>query len=104
MIYLIIGIIIGVYLGWKYELAINDFIESIKIHLNIKQYCNYKVTHHISLMVYTNEEHNFYSKENNMLNYSDVKNYWSKFANDYAEDVKSFWNNYLDTVQKFYNK
>jgi hypothetical protein len=36
MIYLIIGIIIGVYLGWKYELAINDFIDSIKIHLNIK--------------------------------------------------------------------
>jgi len=39
-----------------------------------------------------------------MLNYSDIKNYFSKFTNDYAEDVKSFWNNYLDTVQKFYNK
>jgi ABC-type lipoprotein release transport system permease subunit len=36
MITLIIGLIIGVYLGWKYELAINDFIESIKNHLNIK--------------------------------------------------------------------
>jgi len=55
-------------------------------------------------MVYNNEEYNFYTKENDMLNYSDVKNYWSKFANDYAEDVKSFWNNYLDTVNKFYNK
>ena len=32
----ILGIILGVFLGWKYELAINDFIESIKIHLNIK--------------------------------------------------------------------
>jgi hypothetical protein len=36
MITLITGLIIGVFLGWKYELAINDFIESIKIHLNIK--------------------------------------------------------------------
>ncbi len=36
MITLIIGLIIGVFIGWKYELAINDFIESIKIHLNIK--------------------------------------------------------------------
>jgi len=36
MITFILGIILGVYLGWKYELAINDFIESIKIHLNIK--------------------------------------------------------------------
>jgi hypothetical protein len=36
MITLIVGLIIGVYLGWKYEMAINDFIESIKIHLNIK--------------------------------------------------------------------
>ena len=37
MITLIIGLIIGVFLGWKYELAINDFINSIKTHLNIKQ-------------------------------------------------------------------
>jgi hypothetical protein len=36
MITLIIGLIIGIYLGWKYESAINDFIESIKSHLNIK--------------------------------------------------------------------
>jgi hypothetical protein len=36
MITLIIGLTVGVFLGWKYELAINDFIESIKIHLNIK--------------------------------------------------------------------
>jgi len=36
MITLIIGLLAGVFLGWKYELAINDFIESIKIHLNIK--------------------------------------------------------------------
>jgi hypothetical protein len=36
MIWFILGIIVGTWLGWKYELAINDFIESIKIHLNIK--------------------------------------------------------------------
>jgi hypothetical protein len=36
MITLIIGLIIGVFLGWKYEVAINEFIESIKIYLNIK--------------------------------------------------------------------
>jgi ABC-type lipoprotein release transport system permease subunit len=36
MITFILGTILGVYLGWKYELAINDFIESIKEHLNIK--------------------------------------------------------------------
>ena len=36
MIWFILGIILGMYLGWKYELAINDFIESIKIHLKIK--------------------------------------------------------------------
>ena len=36
MIVFILGIILGVYLGWKYELAINDFIESIKIRFNIK--------------------------------------------------------------------
>ena len=32
----LISLIAGIYFGWKYELAINDFIESIKIHLNIK--------------------------------------------------------------------
>jgi len=37
MIPFILGTILGVFLGWKYELAINDFIESIKIHLNIKK-------------------------------------------------------------------
>jgi len=36
MILFISGLIIGLFLGWKYELSINDFIESIKIHLNIK--------------------------------------------------------------------
>ena len=36
MITFILGIILGIYLGWKFEPAINDFIESIKIHLNIK--------------------------------------------------------------------
>ena len=55
-------------------------------------------------MVYTNEEHNFYSKENNMLNYSDVKNYWTKFYADAFEDAKSFWKNYADSVEKFYKK
>ena len=37
-----------------------------------------------------------------MLNYTDVKNYWTKFLNDYTADVKSFWNNYLETVEKIY--
>ena len=55
-------------------------------------------------MIYTTDENNFYTKEKSMLNYFDIKSYWSKFANDYAQDVKSFWNNYLDTVNKFYNK
>ena len=36
MITFILGTILGVYLGWKFEPTINDFIESIKIHLNIK--------------------------------------------------------------------
>ena len=36
MIIFILGTILGVYLGWKYEMSINDFVESIKIHLNIK--------------------------------------------------------------------
>ena len=36
MIIFILGTALGVFLGWKYETAINDFIESIKIHLNIK--------------------------------------------------------------------
>jgi hypothetical protein len=33
---ILIFLTVGIYLGWKYELAINDLIESIKIHLNIK--------------------------------------------------------------------
>ena len=36
MITFILVTILGFYFGWKYEPAINDFIESIKIHLNIK--------------------------------------------------------------------
>jgi len=36
MIIFILGTVLGVYLGWKYEMSINEFIESIKIHLNIK--------------------------------------------------------------------
>ena len=39
-----------------------------------------------------------------MLNYSDIKNYWTKFYADAFEDTKSFWKNYLDTVEKFYKK
>lgn len=39
-----------------------------------------------------------------MLNYSDIKNYWNKFYADAFEDAKSFWKNYLDTVEKFYKK
>ena len=33
---ILISLIIGCYLGWKYEQSINDIIESIKSHLNIK--------------------------------------------------------------------
>ena len=36
MIIFTLGVILGVYLGWKFEPAINDFIESIKIKFNIK--------------------------------------------------------------------
>ena len=36
MITFILGTILGVYLGWKFKPAINDFIESIKIRFNIK--------------------------------------------------------------------
>jgi hypothetical protein len=32
MITLIIGLIIGVFLGWKYEVSINEYKESNKIH------------------------------------------------------------------------
>ncbi len=39
-----------------------------------------------------------------MLNYSDFKNYWSKFYADAFEDAKNFWKNYADTVEKFYKK
>ena len=36
MITFILGTILGIYIGWKFETAINDFIESIKIRFNIK--------------------------------------------------------------------
>ena len=36
MIIFILGTILGVYLGWRFEDRINDLVESIKIHLNIK--------------------------------------------------------------------
>lgn len=55
-------------------------------------------------MIYTTEEYNFYSKENSMLDYKSIKEYWSKFYADAFEDAKSFWKNYLDTVEKFYKK
>jgi len=42
--------------------------------------------------------------ENIMLNYNDIKSYWSKFYADAFEDVKSFWKNYADTVEKLYKK
>ena len=29
----ILGTILGVYLGWRFEPTINDFVESIKSHL-----------------------------------------------------------------------
>ena len=104
MITLIIGLIIGLLLGWKHEAYINSIIETVKLHLNIKQYCNLKVEHHITRMVYNNEEYNFYTKENDMLNYSDIKNYWSKFYADAFEDVKTFWKDYAKNVEQFYKK
>jgi len=36
MIIFILGTVLGVYLGWKYETSINEFVESIKIRFNIK--------------------------------------------------------------------
>jgi len=33
MITFILGTILGVYLGWRFEPKINDFVESIKSHL-----------------------------------------------------------------------
>jgi hypothetical protein len=39
-----------------------------------------------------------------MLNYSDFKNYFTKFYADAFEDAKIFWKNYADTVEKFYKK
>jgi hypothetical protein len=36
MILFISGLVIGLFIGWKYEMAINDLIESVKSHLNIK--------------------------------------------------------------------
>lgn len=36
MIIFILALILGIFIGWKYEPIINDFIESIKQHLNIK--------------------------------------------------------------------
>jgi ABC-type lipoprotein release transport system permease subunit len=36
MITFTLGTILGVYLGWKFEPAINEYIEKIKTHFNIK--------------------------------------------------------------------
>lgn len=103
MTYFIIGLVLGLYAEWKWEIA-KYIIESVKEHLNIKQSCNFIATHHIPCMIYTTEENNFYTKENNMLNYSDIKNYWSKFYADAFEDAKSYWKNYFDLVQNIYKK
>jgi uncharacterized membrane protein len=35
-ILILISLIVGIYIGWKYEHVVNDIIESIKTHLNIK--------------------------------------------------------------------
>ena len=55
-------------------------------------------------MIYTTEENNFYSKENSMLDYKSIKEYWSKFYADAFEDVKTFWKDYAKTVEQFYSK
>jgi hypothetical protein len=39
-----------------------------------------------------------------MINYSDFKNYFTKFYADAFEDTKSFWKNYCDQVEKLYKK
>ena len=36
MILFTLGVCLGVFLGWKYEITINEIIGSIKTHLNIK--------------------------------------------------------------------
>jgi hypothetical protein len=33
MIWFILGIIVGIYLGWRYENVVNDIVESIKLKL-----------------------------------------------------------------------
>jgi hypothetical protein len=33
-ILMLLSLIVGIYLGWKYEHVVNDIIESIKAHLN----------------------------------------------------------------------
>ena len=39
-----------------------------------------------------------------MLNYSDFKNYWTKFYADAFEDAKTFWKDYAKNVEQFYKK
>jgi hypothetical protein len=55
-------------------------------------------------MIYTTEENNFYSKENSMLDYKSIKEYWSKFYADAFEDVKNFWKDYAKACAQFYSK
>jgi len=59
---------------------------------------------YISLMIYTTEENNFYSKENSMLDYKSFKDYWTKFYADAFEDAKTFWKDYAKTMEQFYTK
>ena len=42
--------------------------------------------------------------ENTMLDYKSFREYWTKFYADAFEDAKSFWKNYVDTVEKLYKK
>ena len=42
--------------------------------------------------------------ETKMLNYSDLKQYWSKFYADAFEDVKNFWKDYAKACEQFYSK
>ena len=37
-----------------------------------------------------------------MFDYKSFKEYFTKFYADAFEDAKSFWNNYLETVEKIY--
>ncbi len=42
--------------------------------------------------------------ENTMLDYKSIREYWTKFYADAFEDFKTFWKDYANNVEQFYNK